>query len=138
MYEDDKIYVRFIYGLLEWVPVNAREIKHEVFEILPDDIYNDLDRCELFEFYPGDIVRVEQSECVDDDYQYKAISLISTPDINERLYKEFLFYSVTDQIANYYEATEEYRSVLKRIRQEIIDGLFVYKRIRIALEYYER
>lgn len=138
MFEDDKIYIRFIYGLLKWVPVNAREIEHEVFEILPDDIYNDPDRCELFEFYPGDIVRVEQSECVDDDYQYKAISLISTPDINERLYREFLFYSVTDQIANYYEATEEYHSVLKRIRKEISDGLFVYKRIRIALEYFSR
>jgi hypothetical protein len=129
MEEDEKIYVRFIDGLLSNVAVNAREVGDQVYEIMADDQYLDLHDCELFEFYPGDIVSVEETEWLDDLYQYQARSLISTPDEEERMYRDFLFYTMTDQLATYPESMNKYTRTVERIRKEINEGKFFYRRI---------
>ena len=135
---NDKIYVRFIDGMLSVEPVNARQISDEVYEILPDHVYINLDRCEMYEFYPGDIVKVEPTENLDDDYLYHAKSLIYTPDPEERLYREFLFYSMTYQIPTEQGIQIKYKSAINRIKSEMKEGLFVYKRTRRTIELIER
>lgn len=93
-----------------------------------------LDRCELFEFYPGDVVRVEDTENIDDEYLYYAKSLISTLNPEERLYREFLFYSMTYQIEINQETLGKFNSAINRAQDEIDSGLFVYRRTRETIK----
>ena len=60
--EKSKVYVHLIDGGDTWAPINAKHIIGNRFEIMEDEEYDSLDSSILFEFYPGDIVEVVDSE----------------------------------------------------------------------------
>jgi len=53
------IYIRMIYGGNILVSVNAGSIHNKCYGILNDEEYADPDLHHLFEFYPADIVKVD-------------------------------------------------------------------------------
>jgi hypothetical protein len=130
----DKIYVRFIDGTNSWVPINAREKSNNLYELLDDQEYNDLDSTELFEFYPGDIVEVEDSEDLDNEYQYVAKQLVSASRRPDRDYLVFKFYSTFRHLPINELTAKKYTAVIQRIKREKTEGKFFYKGILETVE----
>jgi hypothetical protein len=71
----EKILVHVIEGAESWVPIDAQEISTYQYMILNDSEYEDIDIGTFFEFYPGDIVVVE--DAFDEEYQFKALKISS-------------------------------------------------------------
>ena len=135
----EKIYVRMIDGTMSFVPVNAKEIRDKQYEILEDEEYLSEDDSVLYEFYPGDIVEVDDHREMDDVYQYDAKELIRPSNRNERLYLEFKFKATISELGiGNEEALLRYKLVIEQIKSEIASGKFFYRGIRETILYLER
>ena len=134
----EKIYVRMIDGTMSLVPVIARGIQNKQFEILDDDEYSLIDDSVLFEFYPGDIVEVDDHEDMDDEYQYDAKELIRPSNMNDRLYLEFKFRATCSELSITHETPVKYKHVIERIKTEIASGKFFYRGIRETIKYLDK
>ncbi len=134
----EKIYVRMIDGAMSLVPVLAKEIQNKQYEILDDFEYSVIDDSVLFEFYPGDIVEVDDHDHRDDGYQYDAIKLIQPSNMSDRLYLEFKFRATCNELSIAHETPVKYKHVIERIKTEIASGKFFYRGIRETIEYLDR
>ena len=131
----DKIYVYLIDGCKTLVPINAKEVGYCKFELLQDSEFDNLDSSELFEFYPGDIIQVEDTQDLDLEYQYVAKKLLSSSiEVNERKYLKFKFYSTQRLIPINEEIALEYEATIERIKKEKEKGFFFYKGILETME----
>ena len=83
----EKILVHVIEGAESWVPIDAQEISTYQYMILNDIKYEDIDIGTFFEFYPGDIVVVE--DAFDEEYQFKALKISSFGSYPNRKYFHF-------------------------------------------------
>jgi hypothetical protein len=86
-----KIYVHLIDGTDVWVPVEAKEIGEDQYEILDNVEYDDLDTSELFEFFPGDIVKLGQRTFSEGKTGAVARDLVKASSRTDRKYWEFMF-----------------------------------------------
>lgn len=134
----ERIYVRMIDGTMSLVPVIAKEIQNKQYEILEDDEYSLIDDSVLFEFYPGDIVEVDDHDHMDDGFQFDAKKLIRPSNTDDRLYLEFKFRATCNELSITKVTPVKYKHVIERIKSEIASGKFFYRRIREAIEYLDR
>lgn len=121
------------------MPVNAEQPSDEVYRILNDEEYADPDPSVLIKFYPGDIVEVDNTENLDNEYQFAAKRLIKAATSVDRDYHEFKFYATLRHLSINKQNADRFRGILERIRQESKDGKFFYRGIletASALEQY--
>jgi hypothetical protein len=121
----EKILVHVIEGAESWVPIDAQEISTYQYMILNDIEYEDIDIGTFFEFYPGDIVVVE--DAFDEEYQFKALKISSFGSYPDRKYFHFKYKATLRLIATTQEKAEEFKDEILRIKHEIAAGQFVYK-----------
>jgi hypothetical protein len=111
------------------VPVDAEELRDKVFRILDDEEYALPDAGVLFEFYPGDIVEVDDTADMDNEYQYDAIRLIEPSPDEDREYLGFMFHATRRYVPINQLTAVRYKAVLERIHQERKAGRFFYRGI---------
>jgi hypothetical protein len=128
----EKILVHFIEGAESWLPIDAQEISTYQYMILNDNEYEDIDIGTFFEFYPGDIVVVE--DAFDEEYQFKALKIYSFGSYPDRKYLHFKYKSTLRQIPTTPEKAEEFKDEILRIKHEIAAGQFVYKGIKETIQ----
>jgi hypothetical protein len=128
----EKILVHVIEGAESWVPIDAQEISTYKYMILNDSEYEDIDIGTFFEFYPGDIVVVE--DAFDEEYQFKALKIYSFGSYPDRKYLHFKYKSTLRQIPTTPEKAEEFKDEILRIKHEIAAGQFVYKGIKETIQ----
>ena len=128
----EKILVHVIEGAESWVPIDAQEISTYQYMILNDNEYEDIDIGTFFEFYPGDIVVVE--DAFDEEYQFKALKIYSFGSYPDRKYLHFKYKSTLRQIPTTPEKAEEFKDEILRIKHEIAAGQFVYKGIKETIQ----
>jgi hypothetical protein len=128
----EKILVHVIEGAESWVPIDAQEISTYHYMILNDNEYEDIDIGTFFEFYPGDIVVVE--DAFDEEYQFKALKIYSFGSYPDRKYLHFKYKSTLRQIPTTPEKAEEFKDEILRIKHEIAAGQFVYKGIKETIQ----
>jgi len=80
-------------GTNSLVPIAAEQVGDRCYMILNDEEYSDPDPSVLFQFYPGDIVEVDDTGNVDDDYQYAAKRLIGPAKTEDREYLDFKYHA---------------------------------------------
>ena len=100
--------------------------------ILNDIEYEDIDIGTFFEFYPGDIVVVE--DAFDEEYQFKALKISSFSSYPDRKYFHFKYKATWGQIPTTPEKKEEFKDEILRIKHEIAAGQFVYKGIKETIQ----
>jgi hypothetical protein len=128
----EKILVHVIEGAESWVPIDAQEISTYQYMILNDNEYEDIDIGTFFEFYPGDIVVVE--DAFDEEYQFKALKIYSFGSYPDRKYLHFKYKSTLRQIPTTPEKAEEFKDEIIRIKLEMAAGQFVYKGIKETIQ----
>ena len=128
----EKILVHVIEGAESWLPIDAQEISTYKYMILNDSEYEDIDIGTFFEFYPGDIVVVE--DAFDEEYQFKALKIYSFGSYPDRKYLHFKYKSTLRQIPTTPEKAEEFKDEILRIKHEIAAGQFVYKGIKETIQ----
>ena len=128
----EKILVHFIEGAESWLPIDAQEISTYQYMILNDNEYEDIDIGTFFEFYPGDIVVVE--DAFDEEYQFKALKIYSFGSYPDRKYLHFKYKSTLRQIPTTPEKAVEFKDEILRIKHEIAAGQFVYKGIKETIQ----
>ena len=128
----EKILVHFIEGAESWLPIDAQEISTYHYMILNDNEYEDIDIGTFFQFYPGDIVVVE--DAFDEEYQFKALKIYSFGSYPDRKYLHFKYKSTLRQIPTTPEKAVEFKDEILRIKHEIAAGQFVYKGIKETIQ----
>ena len=128
----EKILVHVIEGAESWVPIDAQEISTYQYMILNDNEYEDIDIGTFFEFYPGDIVVVE--DAFDEEYQFKALKIYSFGSYPDRKYLHFKYKSTLRQIPTTPEKAVEFKDEIIRIKLEMAAGQFVYKGIKETIQ----
>jgi len=122
----DRIYIKIIEGTQAWVLINAQQIQDDNFEILADSEFDDLDSSRLFEFYPGDIVKLGHQTFSNGTHGRVAKNLILLSTGPDRKYWEFMFLAVIDRIAINLDTSEKYNKEIERIKKEHKLGQFFY------------
>lgn len=112
----EKILVHVIEGAESWVPIDAQEISTYQYMILNDNEYEDIDIGTFFEFYPGDIVVVE--DAFEEEYQFKALKIYSFGSYPDRKYLHFKYKSTLRQIPTTPEKAEEFKDEILRIKRK--------------------
>jgi hypothetical protein len=128
----EKILVHVIEGAESWVPIDAQEISTYQYMILNDNEYEDIDIGTFFEFYPGDIVVVE--DAFEEEYQFKALKIYSFGSYPDRKYLHFKYKSTLRQIPTTPEKAVEFKDEIIRIKLEMAAGQFVYKGIKETIQ----
>ncbi len=78
-------------GTVTWVPVNAKLINNDQFEIIENPELTDIDTNELYEFLPGDIVQLENHVFQNGTSGKVTKKLISKGHWTDRNYMDFKF-----------------------------------------------
>lgn len=125
----DKIFVLMIDGTDVWVPVNARQKDTYQYELLPDSVFDELDKMELIQFFPGDEVLVEEKKFLDGTTGLVAQQLITAAPRLDRDYLEFQFYAARNSLTLDKEAALKYREIIRRIKAQLKTGEFFYPSI---------
>ncbi len=128
----EKILVHVTEGAESWVPIDAQEISTYHYMILNDNEYEDIDIGTFFQFYPGDIVVVE--DAFEEEYQFKALKIYSFGSYPDRKYLHFKYKSTLRQIPTTPEKAEEFKDEIIRIKLEMAAGQFVYKGIKETIQ----
>ena len=128
----EKILVHVIEGAESWVPIDAQEISTYQYRILNDIEYEDIDIGTFFEFYPSDIVVVE--DAFDEEYQFKALKIYSFGSYPDRKYLHFKYKATLRQIPTTPEKAVEFKDEIIRIKLEMAAGQFVYKGIKETIQ----
>jgi hypothetical protein len=134
----DKIYVHGLDGTDFYAPVNVREVNSCTYEILNDPEYEGGDESVLFEFYPGDIVEVEDTADPDDEYLYYAKRLIRPSTRQDRDYLAFKFQATRRHLPISLSTAALYKQVIDRIKKEKSAGQFFYRGIRETIDALDR
>lgn len=124
-----KIHIQLIDGTKVWVPINAKQIQDNRFEIIQDKEYENLNANELFEFFPGDIVELDKHVFEDGTKGQVAKKLISKGKWTDRDFNEFKFQVVAGQIKLDKETAVLNQEHIERIKKENKVGQFYYPSI---------
>ena len=125
-------------GAESYVPIEAETNDQKVYKILNDPEYNDLKEFgALFEFYPGDLVSVNNDNFPLGHYQYAGPLLKEGP-FPKRKYFEFMYKATLNRISIDKNTYDKYRDEISQIKQEIHEGRKFYRNIVNAIEYLGR
>lgn len=124
-----KIHIQLFDGTKVWVPINAKQIQDSRFEIVEDKEYENLNANELFEFFPGDIVELEEHVFGDGTKGQVAKKLISKGKWTDRDFNEFKFKVIAGQIKLDKETAILNREHIERVKKENLEGQFYYPSI---------
>jgi hypothetical protein len=122
----DKVYIHVIDGTDVFIPVDARKVASEQYQLLNDEMYADGDPNCLFEFFVGDMVEVEQHRFADGKYGFVAKKLIQSGDREDRSYWEFKFKATVGQLPIDRHTVQKYKRDIERVKGEINQGQFLY------------
>ena len=124
-----RIYVHLIDGTDVWVLVNVKPIQDARFEILENKEYNEIGKDELFEFFPGDIVEVEENVLSDGTKRQIAKKLISKGKWPDRKFSEFKYKAALKQLNIDKPTALIFREEIERIKTEYSKGQTFYPTI---------
>lgn len=125
-----RVYVHLIDGTDIWIPVNARIVQDNQYEILDDSEFkDDADPNYLFKFYPGDIVEIGTHTFEDGKKGVVAKKLISQGQWQNRKYNDFLFKATLGQLNIDTYTADKYRDEVERVKEEQSAGQAFYPAI---------
>jgi len=130
----EKIHVRLIDGTEVFVPINARHIDGNRYELLDDKEYEYEDSNYLFEFYPEDIIELRQHKFSDGNVRQVAKELIQLSTRTDREYLEFKFRATLGEIPINKMTADKYRKDIERIKKEKKTGQFIYPSLLETVE----
>lgn len=133
-----KIYIRLIDGTETWVPINARVINNDQFEIIENPEFTDLDANELYEFLPGDIVELENHIFQDGTSEKVAKKIISKGQWTDRNYMDFKFKATLGLLKIDQETAKIYQQEIERVKKEKSTGQFFYPAIIETVDKLEK
>ena len=116
-------------GTESWVPINAKLINNDQFEIIENPEFTDLDTNELYEFLPGDIVKLENHVFQDGKSEKVARTLISKGQWTDRNYMDFRFKATLGLLKIDKETAQIYQQEIERVKKEKSNGQFFYPAI---------
>ncbi|MGE5621300.1 MAG: hypothetical protein ACM3U0_01870 [archaeon] len=126
------IYVRFIDGVNVKIPVQAEQVSDDIYQLLPNEEFEYENSTCLFEFGPGDIVRVmKDKDSANSDLL--AYSLIKQGDKRNALTK-LLFHIMHDNLS--FEDVQNRFSTddIKNLLPLKDKGNSIYPQIRVFVE----
>jgi hypothetical protein len=124
-----KIYIHLIDGTDVWVLINARYIQDAQFEIIENNEYNALDTKGLFEFYPGDIVELDEHVLSDGTKRQVAKKLISKGQWPDRKFYEFKYKATLKRLNIDKQTAQFFRVEIERVKMEHSTGQIFYPTI---------
>ncbi|HEY5825600.1 MAG TPA: hypothetical protein VIT44_14595 [Cyclobacteriaceae bacterium] len=124
-----KIYIHLVDGTDVWVAIDARPIQDSQFEIIEDDEYSNRATNELFEFFPGDIVEIEEQVLLDGIKRQVAKKLISKGQWTDRKFKEFKYKAGLKKLPIDKQTAELFRKEIERVKKEYSSGQIFYPTI---------
>ena len=125
----ERIFIKLIDGTECWIPVSTRQIDHYQFVILDDPAFDNLDTTLLFEFYPGDTIKIGQQTLSDGTTGLVAKELISASIRPDRKYWGFMFLAAVDKMPIEPETAHKYSQEIERIKKEKASGQFFYPKV---------
>ncbi len=130
---NEEIQIRLIGGIEEWVNIFVREISNEIYLVLENDVYSEIDWGTLFEFYPGDTIIANSDIFPTDEYR-QGVQLISPGVFQDRKYLDFLFQASIHRVSVDENTLKNYANEIARVRKEISEGKSSYRGVRMILE----
>jgi hypothetical protein len=124
-----KIHIRLIDGTETWIPINAKLINNDQFEIIENPEFMDLDINELYEFLPGDIVELENHVFQNGSSGKVAKRLISKGHWTDRNYMDFKFKATLGLLKIDKETAQIFQQEIERVKKEKSTGQFFYPAI---------
>lgn len=124
-----RIYIHLIDGTDVWVLVNAKQIQVNQFEISEDSEYGKVDSNELFEFFPGDVVELEERVLSDSSKRQVATRLISKGQWPDRKFNEFKYKAALNRLSIDKQTALFYQDEIERVKREFSDGKTFYPTI---------
>lgn len=113
-------------GTETWVPINAKLINSDQFEILDNPEFTDLDTNELYEFLPGDIVELQTHVFQDGTRGKIAKKLISNGQWIDRNYMDFKFKATLGLLKIDKKTAHIVHQEIERVKKEKSTGQFFY------------
>jgi hypothetical protein len=124
---EDIIYIELVDGARARVPVKGVQVRENQFEILDNYEFRYNDPLHLFEFYPGDVVEVEDRAATEDKKIHVANKLVRAGGFPDRKYNEFKFLAAVGHLAIDSETARYYHNEIVRLKSEVAAGQFFYK-----------
>jgi hypothetical protein len=121
-----KIYIRLMDGTECWVPINAKLINNDQFEVIENPEFMHSETIELYEFFPRDIVQTENHAFQNGRSEKVAKRLISKGHWPDRNYLDFKFKATSGLLKNDKETALIYQHEIDRVRNEQSTGQFFY------------
>ena len=124
-----RIFVHLIDGTDVWVPINARKNQKDQFEIIGNKEYDEIGTHELFEFFPGDIVELEEQILIDGTKRQVAKKLISKGEWPDRKFSEFKYKAALKQLSIDMQTAQIFQREIERVKSEYAAGQIFYPTI---------
>lgn len=125
-------------GTETWVPINAKLINNDQFEIIENPEFTDLDTNELYEFLPGDIVESENHVFKDGTRGKVAKKLISKGQWTDRNYMDFKFKATLRLLKIDKKTAQIYQKEIERVKMEKSTGQIFYPSIIDSVDKLEK
>ena len=125
-------------GTETWVPINAKLINNDQFEIIENPEFNDLDTNELYEFLPGDIVELENHAFQNGTSGKVAKKQISKGHWSDRNYMDFKFKATLGLLNIDKKTAQIYQKEIERVKKEKSTGQFFYPLIIETVDKLEK
>lgn len=116
-------------GTKVWVPIDAKLIQDNQFEIIENAEFDNLDTNELYEFLPGDIIELENHTFKDGTKGKAAKKLVSKGQWKDRDYNEFKFKAALGLLKIDKKTAQKFKQEIDRFKKEKLSGLFSYPSI---------
>jgi len=127
--DTEEINVHMVNGIDNYIPIPAVTQDGIVYEILQDAAYEEISSFgDLFEFYPGDLVEINNDKEPLEEYQY-AGPLVQQGNYPDRKYYAFLYLATTQKLQYSRETYVEYKDEIERVKQEINNGMVFYRNV---------
>lgn len=133
-----KIYIRLIDGTECWVPINAKLINNDQFEVIENPEFMDSGTTELFEFFPGDIVQTENHAFQNGTSEKVAKKLISKGHWPDRNYLAFKFKATLGLLKIDKETALLYQHEIEQVSKEKSTRQFFYPSMIETVEKLEK
>lgn len=130
--------MRLIDGTEALVPIDAKLIQDDQFEIIGNAEFDNLDANELYEFFLGDIVELDNHVFQDETKRKVTKKLISKGLWTDRYYNDFKFKTTLGQHTIDIKTAQIYQQEIERVREEYSTGKFFYPAIIETVDKLEK
>lgn len=120
------IYIHLIDGTDVWVLIQAKHVQNNQFEIIETNEYTVSATKGLFQFFPGDVVELDEHVLSDGSKRHVAKKLVSKGQWPDRKFNEFKYKAMLKQVSIDKEAVKEFEVEIKRIKAEYSKGQIFY------------